>query len=160
MTHLLFLIALAMGDPNAVTLPLDVTMYTPDFMVYCRVTGFEPTQPLKFDIQSGSLKVMTNKEKLGFFMKHWLNPDFSKGPQYNLLDFRHLAAHWHPVDKYVPDPNAPQELIGWTIGGKIHLYPDCRYLKGKDDRIKPVKIEDPNNVCLSCIAEKARKDEK
>jgi len=152
MTAVVLLIALAMGDPNAVTLPLDVTMHTPDFMVYCRVTGFEPTQPLKFDIKSGSLKVMTHKEKLAFFMKYWLNPDFAKGPQYNLLDFRHLAAYWKPLE----DPNIPikTEPIGWTIGGKIHLYPDCQYLKGKDDRIKPVVIEDPNNVCLTCIARK------
>ena len=60
----------------------------------------------------------------------------------NLADFAILSKCW---------TGKIQVMMGWTIGGKIHLYRDCRYIKDKS--AAAVEI-DPNNVCLSCKARK------
>jgi len=46
-------------------------------------------------------------------------------------------------------PNSSLGQICYTVGGKHHLYQDCRYLAGKE--WIPC-VCDPNNICLTCAA--------
>jgi hypothetical protein len=83
----------------------------------------------------------------------------------DLTDFVFLAQRWEgdpnyippvetptmPQDANEPEPNEVQATVRFcfTIGGKHHLFEDCRYILGKE--YKPC-LCDPNNMCLTCAA--------
>lgn len=54
-----------------------------------------------------------------------------------------------PQDANEPEPNEvqAQAVFCFTVGGKHHLYEDCRYIVGKE--YKPC-LCDPNSLCLTC----------
>jgi hypothetical protein len=58
-----------------------------------------------------------------------------------------------PVEPNVVEPNAIEPIVQFcfTVGGKHHLYEDCRYLNGKE--YIPC-VCDQNNLCLTCAARK------
>ena len=43
----------------------------------------------------------------------------------------------------------------FTLGGKYHLFEDCRHIRGK--LYKSCECE-PNNVCLTCVARKLKEN--
>ena len=76
----------------------------------------------------------------------------------DLTDFVFVSRLWYsdpnripPSELNVVEPNEVQASVQFcfTIGGKHHLYDDCRYIRGKE--YKPC-ICDPNNLCLTCAA--------
>jgi len=58
-----------------------------------------------------------------------------------------------PQDVNEPEPNEVQAktVFCFTVGGRDHLYEDCRYIKDKE--YKPCLCED-GNLCLTCVNRK------
>ena len=67
---------------------------------------------------------------------------------YDLRDLAALSREWRPANPVTPP--VPAKWIGYTVGGKVHLYIDCRYIAGKDS--KEVEITPESDICLTCIA--------
>jgi len=79
----------------------------------------------------------------------------------DMTDFVFVSRLWYsdpnrimptmPQDANEPEPYQVQgqAVICFTVGGRGHLYEDCRYLRGKE--YKPC-LCDPNNICLTCIS--------
>jgi hypothetical protein len=110
-----------------------------------------------------------NREYCKYVIKQWqFHPltimDLDMDGVINLRDFAVLSACYVPT-VVIPEPNMPEPndnafgLICYTVGGKSHLYSDCRYIK--DKAWSPCLCNDPNNnngICLTCLARKAREE--
>lgn len=91
------------------------------------------------------LASISHDEFLRVMAEGWLK-------NYNLSDFAQLSAKYKPTHPTEPPPapEPPAKWIGYTVGGKVHLYIDCRYIAGKDS--KEIEITETSDICLTCIA--------
>jgi len=155
------------ADPNSIPIPTCLTQYWTQGVLDTRIESIKWDADNKYTFRESHKTYLSYEDHLiKVFVHQWLSNEPGECSK-NLLDFAHLSRNWRPIIKPVAtiddvvvipsDPNEPADVqICFTIGGKHHLYSDCQYLKGKE--WKPC-LCDPNNICLSCIAEKARKEE-
>lgn len=146
--------------------------------VYLRVDKYTQITPGYVE-GTGEMIPMTRRGVISFMLANWLNTENPKRPKFDLNWFCILSKHYVPetssvlneiettVEIAVEEPivTEPNELVNdnalgqicYTIGGKQHLYQDCRYLKDKE--WIPC-VCDPNNFCLTCVARKAQEEYK
>ena len=145
---------------SCIALPRVMVMHFADAVVVYEADGFEHIGGQLWQAVNPSRKVYTPAAYCQWRLKELV--DKGKWTSvYDLRDFAAFARAYIPCVPQLPedetqDPNLPYtEGICYTVGGKHHLYADCRHLK--DKQWSPT-ICDPNNICLTCVARKARED--
>jgi hypothetical protein len=167
MTTLLLLVCL-LADPNLpqINPPEHQYLIMPDgtaaFIAY---SNWRIQSPTKWQVDAVVTKC-THQDALWWMTQGWMK-------LYNLEDFAQLARRWKPticgpdlpendtqpdlcpIDDTQTDPNSQGTLdsslgqICYTVGGKQHLYQDCRYIR---DKAWTPCVCDPNSICLTCTA--------
>lgn len=125
-----------------------------DKAVFVKYKNWDIQDPNRWWVDYEAAEV-DHRQALRVFALRWAT-------DYNLKDFAALSKVWSAPEPNVPvitppEPNEPAVdtafgHICYTIGGKQHLYDDCRYIIGKD--WIPC-VCDPNNICLTCKARRA-----
>ena len=152
----LLLCLMALADPNTMTLPMDLALYDPNGVCFVRITKCIQLSGRDYEIKYERLKHTDYPEALRAFARNWLNTSKPAEPHYNLNGFVYLARHWPGDPNSIPPVVEEPDTLGvicYTLGGKDHLYSDCRYLTDKEWR--PC-VCDPNNICLTCTARKLK----
>jgi len=114
--------------------------YNPDDIRYINLQRWRWIMP------ESEYRRMTHRECLMFMSEHWLDQTFG----FRLEDFAALSRHWSGHTPYQEEPTEPViGIVCFTVGGKHHLYADCRYIANKES--SPCLCDDAN-ICLVCAA--------
>lgn len=113
--------------------------YNPDDIRYINLQRWRWIMPESY------YQRMTHQECLMFMAEHWLDPIFG----FRFEDFAELSRHWSGHTPYQEPTEPAIGVVCYTIGGKHHLYIDCRYIASKETT--PC-LCDEVNICLVCTA--------
>jgi hypothetical protein len=122
--------------------------------VFVKYTSWDIQTPERWWAEYEAAEV-DHRQALRVFAFRWIS-------NYNLKDVAALSKVWNmppvaqpaePNEPAISDPNSseiPNSSLGhicYTVGGKHHLYQDCRYIA---DKAWTPCVCDPNNICLTC----------
>ena len=156
-TLLITLLLLADIPTGYIKAPQRQYFLSPQKAVFVKYTNWDIQTPERWWATYEAAEV-DHRQALRVFAFRWVS-------EFNLKDFAALSKVWNmpqvvqptePNEIIIPEPNEPIidtafGQICYTLGGKHHLYQDCRYIAGKE--WVPC-VCDPNNICLTCTARK------